>query len=246
MEQQPSKYTKTMADSSQSNSNRNQNSNRGDQSGRRNSGGSRGGGNRNRNRSRNRSQSGGDNRGGGSKRFIKQKVPRRTKPPTLWEKFLNTIGLGGKAKAAPKKSESATSPPQPVAARSGQDRPPRKRTARKTAEKKSTRTGSSGGEREPARKPEKVEVTTPRLYVGNLSYDATGEHLESLFAEFGQVEKAEVVSHQRSQRSKGFAFVEMSSVDEAKGAVDSLHDKEFMGRNLVVSGAKSTGVDSGA
>jgi len=91
----------------------------------------------------------------------------------------------------------------------------------------------------PARKPERVEVTSPRLYVGNLSFDATESDLFELFNGVGHVQNAEVVSYRHNQRSKGFAFVQMQTVDEAKRAVEELHDKEFLGRRLVVSGAKS-------
>jgi RNA recognition motif-containing protein len=61
----------------------------------------------------------------------------------------------------------------------------------------------------------------------------------------GKVQNAEIVTHKESEKSKGFGFVIMTSVDEAKRAVTELHDKEFMGRKLVVSGAK-TAVDRGA
>src|SRR6201984_326126 len=91
----------------------------------------------------------------------------------------------------------------------------------------------------PARKPERVEVTSPRLYVGNLSFDATESDLFELFNGVGHVQNAEVVSYRHNQRSKGFAFVHMQTVDEANRAVAELHDKEFLGRKLVVSGAKS-------
>ena len=64
--------------------------------------------------------------------------------------------------------------------------------------------------------------------------------MTELFNGVGQVASAEVVSHKQTQRSKGFAFVQMQTVDEAKRAVTELHDKEFMGRKLVVSGAKSS------
>ncbi len=90
------------------------------------------------------------------------------------------------------------------------------------------------------RKPENVEVTSPRLYVGNLSFDATESDLFDLFNGVGQVQNAEVVSYKHNQRSKGFAFVHMHTVEEAKRAVAELHDKEFLGRKLVVSGAKSS------
>ena len=90
------------------------------------------------------------------------------------------------------------------------------------------------------RKPEAVDVTSPRLYVGNLSFDATESDLSELFNGGGQVVTAEVVSHKQTQRSKGFAFVQMQTVEEAKRAVSELHDKDFMGRKLVVSGAKNS------
>ena len=90
-----------------------------------------------------------------------------------------------------------------------------------------------------SRKPEMVEVTSPKLYVGNLSYDATESDLFELFKGVGAVKNAEVVTHKYNEKSKGFGFVLMTTVDEAKRAVVELHDKEFMGRKLVVSGAKA-------
>ena len=90
-----------------------------------------------------------------------------------------------------------------------------------------------------SRKPEAVEVTSPKLYVGNLSYEATENDLFELFKGVGQVRNAEIVSHRGTERSKGFGFVLMTNVDEARRAVEELHDKEFMGRKLVVSGAKA-------
>jgi RNA recognition motif-containing protein len=102
------------------------------------------------------------------------------------------------------------------------------------------RNGAPQQQPRPARKPESVEVTTPRLYVGNLSFDATESDLFELFNGVGQVQNAEVVTYKHNQRSKGFAFVQMLTVEEAKRAVAELHDKEFLGRKLVVSGAKSS------
>src|SRR5712671_2360663 len=75
----------------------------------------------------------------------------------------------------------------------------------------------------PARKPEIVEVSSPKLYVGNLSFDATESDLFDLFNGVGQVQNAEIVSHKYTQKSKGFAFVVMTSIDEAKRAVTELH-----------------------
>lgn len=91
----------------------------------------------------------------------------------------------------------------------------------------------------PERKPERIEVTTPRVYVGNLSFDATESDLQELFSGVGSVQNVEVVCNRETHRSKGFGFVQLSSVEEAKRAVDELHDKEYMGRKLVVSGAKA-------
>ncbi len=90
------------------------------------------------------------------------------------------------------------------------------------------------------RKVESVEVTTPRLYVGNLSFEATESDLFELFNGVGQVQNAEVVTYKHNQRSKGFAFVQMNTVEEAQRAVTELHDKEFLGRKLLVSGAKTS------
>ena len=114
----------------------------------------------------------------------------------------------------------------------------------KGAGKSPQRNGShrtrEGGSQRPARKPEAIEVTSPRLYVGNLSFDATESDLFELFNGVGQVQNAEVVSYRHNQRSKGFAFVQMQTVEEAKRAVAELHDREFLGRKLVVSGAKTS------
>jgi len=91
----------------------------------------------------------------------------------------------------------------------------------------------------PARKPEAVEVNSPKLYVGNLSFDATESDLTELFSGVGAVRNVEIVTYRDTEKSKGFGFIMMTAVDEAKRAVAELHDKEFMGRRLVVSGAKT-------
>jgi hypothetical protein len=112
--------------------------------------------------------------------------------------------------------------------------------AAKPAPPQPARSNGSQPSTRPSRKPEAVDVTTPRLYVGNLSFDATESDLFELFNGVGAVQNAEVVTYRHNQRSKGFAFVQMLTVDEAKRAVEELHDKEFLGRKLVVSGAKSS------
>ncbi len=97
--------------------------------------------------------------------------------------------------------------------------------------------GGSGNRRR--RKPEFVAVNSPKLYVGNLSFDASESDLFDLFRGVGSVQNAEVVCHRKTQRSKGFAFVMMGSTEEALRAVEVLHNKDYLGRRLVVSGAKS-------
>jgi len=97
------------------------------------------------------------------------------------------------------------------------------------------RPGRSAG----LRKPEIVEVSSPRIYVGNLSFEASEGDLFELFSGVGSVQNVEIVSNKHTQKSKGFAFVQMQTIDEAKRAVAELHDKDYMGRRLVVSGAKA-------
>ena len=114
----------------------------------------------------------------------------------------------------------------------------------KPAPKTAAASGRNGGSAaqpsfRASRKPEAVEVTSPKLYVGNLSYDASESDLFDLFKGVGSVKNAEIVIHKYNEKSKGFGFVTMTTTDEAKRAVFELHDKEFMGRKLVVSGAKS-------
>lgn len=143
--------------------------------------------------------------------------------PSLWQKILNFFGLGSQKKAdAPaaraekKELKSARTAEKPASKAEKQERPPR-----------------------PARPLALHEITTGRLYVGNLSYDVTESDLFELFSGFGKVKHTEIACHRQTQRSKGFGFVEMFSVEEARRAAEELHDKEFMGRKMLVTGAKS-------
>ena len=98
---------------------------------------------------------------------------------------------------------------------------------------------SAGDTPRPTRRPENVEVTTARVYVGNLPYETTESDLLELFSGAGLVQNTEIITNKHTQRSKGFGFVQFQTIDEAKRAVEELHDKEYMGRKLVVSGAKA-------
>jgi hypothetical protein len=89
----------------------------------------------------------------------------------------------------------------------------------------------------PSRKPERTEVTSPRLYVGNLSFDATERSLR-IVQRRGARAKCRGRKLWAQPALKGFAFVQMQTIDEAKRGGE-LHDKGVLGRRLVVSGAKS-------
>ncbi|MBE7495990.1 MAG: hypothetical protein HS117_13690 [Verrucomicrobiaceae bacterium] len=184
--------------------------------------------NSNRNRNRRRRNFDRGDRSGGN-----ETVPRpsgRTQPG-FFQKILGLFGIG--------KSKPVSRPPNPSAASRQQAQAQRQ-----------------GGESRPPREPKPrreqtpvnpAEITTERLYVGNLSYDATESDLFELFNGVGSVRNAEVVVNSRTQRSKGFAFVTMASLEEARRAVAELSGKDFMGRPLQLSGAKpnTRGDDAG-
>ena len=76
------------------------------------------------------------------------------------------------------------------------------------------------------------------VYVGNLSYDLSEEDLKSAFEEYGEVTSAKIVSDRFSGRSKGFGFIEMTSDEEGKAAIEGLTGKELAGRAKVVNEAR--------
>ncbi len=77
-----------------------------------------------------------------------------------------------------------------------------------------------------------------RLYVGNLSYDATDAELRTLFAQAGTVVNCDVIMDKYTNKARGFAFVEMSNQDEANRAISEFNGKQMMGRALTVNEAK--------
>lgn len=76
------------------------------------------------------------------------------------------------------------------------------------------------------------------IYVGNLSYGLTEDELRAVFAEFGEVSSAAIITDKYSGRSKGFGFVEMPTQEEAEEAIRSLDGKSVKGRNLKVNQAR--------
>lgn len=77
-----------------------------------------------------------------------------------------------------------------------------------------------------------------KLYVGNLAYTATEEELRTLFAQAGTVKSVMVIKDRETGRSKGFAFVEMETEEEAQKAISLLNGAQFKERALTVNVAR--------
>lgn len=77
-----------------------------------------------------------------------------------------------------------------------------------------------------------------KLYVGSLPYEVTDAELNKLFSETGTIESASVITDRATGRSKGFAFVEMSTDEEAKQAIEKFNGYSLSGRNIVVNEAR--------
>jgi len=79
---------------------------------------------------------------------------------------------------------------------------------------------------------------TNNIYVGGLPYSTTEGQLQEIFAEYGSVESARVITDTFTGRSRGFGFVEMSSGGEAQKAIEALNGTEIEGRTLTVKEAR--------
>lgn len=84
-----------------------------------------------------------------------------------------------------------------------------------------------------------------KLYVGNLPYEIGETELQDLFAQAGSVESVNVMRDQMTGRARGFAFVEMSTDDEAQNAITALNGTQVGGRNLTVNEARPKVAHSG-
>ncbi|MFC7336206.1 hypothetical protein ACFQY0_03380 [Haloferula chungangensis] len=230
---------------------------------------SRGGRNRNRNRRTNQDGSprndnreggrDGGNREGGRQRSGNRGGSRRESqdgqgrtherrqpkpaPLTWWQKLLKSIGLY-KEPVPPKRAERGEPKSNTRVATGGAESgEPKKRGERKP--RKSRREPRDNDEHRERRPPENINVESNRLYLGNLSYEASESDLEELFKGIGNVRRVEIVYNRQTHRSKGYGFIDMMNKDEATRAVEVLHDQFFMGRRLVVNGAKSQGPADG-
>ena len=77
-----------------------------------------------------------------------------------------------------------------------------------------------------------------KLYVGNLSFDTTEMDLQDHFAQCGTVTEAALMQDKFTGKSRGFAFVTMSSADEAQKAISQFHGQNFQNRALTVNEAR--------
>lgn len=136
----------------------------------------------------------------------------KKKPISFWKKLLGFFGIG-------KKQQTKTTTQKPG----------------NTPVKTNTRVARSQESR--PRKAPKMPVDSPRLYVGNLSYEASESDIEDLFKGIGSVDSVEIIYNPRTHKSKGYGFVGMRNMDDALRAVEVLHEQPFMGRNLTVSAA---------
>jgi hypothetical protein len=218
---------------------------------------SRGGKGRNRNRQnqdptnpnphhgQKRSHGGGDrNRGERGDREDRGPRPPRKEykpaPLTLWQKIQKFFGFYKEPVRPPRERR------EPIRFEEGPPREPKSnvRIAKQPSERPPREDRGPRDERPPReerqrRSPERGDVASARIYLGNLSYDCSEEDLKDLFKGVGTVRNVEIVYNRRTHKSKGYGFVDMLNVEEAKRSVEVLHDQFFMGRKLVVSGAKT-------
>ncbi len=184
-------------------------------------------GQRRNNNNRNRNNNNNRNRNNNNRNNNRGNGPRKHTPKPLvltgWQKFLKVFGLFNEDKARAKLKAQRSQP------------------AKKAADTSSTKKPAQSNTRvaKPRRAPQQIPVETPRLYVGNLSYEATEYDIEELFKGIGTVKKVEIIYNRHTHKSKGYGFVQMLNTDEAKRAVEVLHEQPFMGRNMIVNGSKA-------
>ncbi|MGE5497929.1 MAG: RNA recognition motif domain-containing protein [Syntrophothermus sp.] len=78
-----------------------------------------------------------------------------------------------------------------------------------------------------------------KLFVGSLPWSINDQSLQETFEKYGTVVSSKVIMDRSTGRSKGFAFVEMENVNEAKDAMRALNNSELNGRNIVVNEANA-------
>ncbi|MDR2808930.1 MAG: RNA-binding protein [Tannerellaceae bacterium] len=76
------------------------------------------------------------------------------------------------------------------------------------------------------------------IYVSNLNFSTTSESLQDLFAEYGEVDSAKIITDRETGRSRGFGFVEMSDNRAGQKAIDELNETDFEGKTISVNIAR--------
>ncbi len=84
------------------------------------------------------------------------------------------------------------------------------------------------------------------IYVGNLSWNTAENDLNNLFAQYGEVISARIITDRETYRSKGFGFVEMADNGAADAAISAINGSELDGRNLRVNEAESRDRNQGS
>ncbi len=149
------------------------------------------------------------------------------KKPSFVERVLRFFGFGKKEEIADTHKKGNTRQKQ-------QERPQRRE---RIAKGRNNAGGNPAARSERRRATSTPPTRNARLYVGNLSYEATESELEDLFKGFGHVRSVEIIYNPRTYKSKGYAFVEMCHIRDAQQAAEVLHGQPFMGRELMVSAA---------
>ena len=94
--------------------------------------------------------------------------------------------------------------------------------------------------RRASQRPRKPGAPGPvEIYVGNLSYDMTDDQLRALFAKYGVVDSARIITHRPSGKSKGYGFVEMPHRAEAEIAIKAINNTDVMGRRIRCNEARA-------
>ena len=162
-------------------------------------------------------------------RPYRRRMPRQETPapkPSLLQRILSFFGFGKKKQKEADRKDN----------RKNDKRKPKENV--RVAKGRSNQGGNPAARQEKRRRPASVAPTrNGRLYVGNLSYEASEAELEDLFKGFGNVRSVEIIYNPRTYKSKGYAFVEMQMLEDAQRAAEVLHGQPFMGRELMVSAA---------
>ncbi len=168
-------------------------------------------------------------------------APEAKKKPTIVERVLHFFGFGkkkgiGDSDEDGKGGKGKKGGDNPSAEKTPAKRPaPRTRT--RIAKGRSNAGGNPAARTERRRGASNPPTRNARLYVGNLSYEAQESDLEDLFKGFGNVRSVEIIYNTHTYKSKGYAFVEMYQLKDARRAAEVLHGQPFMGRELMVSAA---------